>query len=678
MIPLCPQTRKLFAPLHHNAIGKNDRMLLQLSDDGKHFIADIYQQLTDNSGKPWRAIARDGIRSVITDRMPEYKKLLASDHIEYQEPYRLGATDCTVELLATLLPSTAIHFADDETRELFDDIRLRSQVADHTATVIADYKLNRIVPPHNYEMSASFPLFDYQQLALVASKQQEGFLLWMKQGTGKTPIAIASICNGAVKYRQEGKPGFYKAIIVCPNNLRLNWYNEFCRFGTRPGRVTIINGTRMEREKQVVDAFMPGGEDDLYYTVLIVGYQTLFRTWETLQFVEWDEVIADEAHMICNPEAQQSKGMINLRDNSLHRLALTGTPVKNSPLDVYNILEWLGPCESGFADHSSFRKYYGTFDTAPTGHDILIGFQNLPILQERMARKSYYISLEEAQPDLPEKTYDVIEVPMTEIQDKAYKKLQTQLALEIEAEMSGGMHRQMMVTCILTKLLRLSQITSGFATWDKIVDPDNGDIVQPSYWEPLDDVNPKIEAVLDMLLTKQKHEKTIIWANWIPDIEYLKHVCDAHNIGSVVFRGLHKGYTDAMRAEAVRQFNEDRDIGVFIGTQGSGGTGLNLLGYPPGQGANYDTNCNHAIYVSQDWSHVKRDQSEFRNNRTGTRVPTRYTTILATHRNDHETIDHEIHSKLTGKRNTAIQVADLSDILSVILETKKFKRVLVA
>jgi len=670
MIPLCPQTGKLFAPLPSGLLRPEDRFHLQLDRDGKHFTIELYRQLFDENGRPYRGRAKQWAKQFVEERIPEKKDVKKADReaAGLMDAYKVGATDCTVELIAQLVPPRCVHFADEDTERVYKSILHQSQLADDCARLLADYKLNKVVTQHNFELNAEYPLFPYQQVALAASSMQDGFLLSMQQGTGKTPIAIASVCNGAVAYRDSGAPGYYKAIVVCPNNLRLNWHNEFCKYATRPGRVTIVSGQKITREKQIIDAFARDPNHEIYFTVLIIGYQTLWRTWETLGLVQWDQAIADEAHMICSVNAEQSKGMMRLRDNSHKRLALTGTPIKNSPLDIYNILEWLEPGGSGFADHANFRKFYGTFDRAPSGHDIVTGFQNLPILQERLARKSFFISLKEAQPNLPEKTYDVVEVELNEDQDKAYRELQKNLAIEIENTIASGKNRQMLVQCILTQLLRLSQISSGFASWDAVTDEFTGEVLQPKFWEPLGEVNPKVETVLDMLLAKEPDEKTIIWANWVPDIETLAHACEYHKIGHAVFRGLHKGYTDADRQESVRRFNEDRDCKVFIGTAASGGTGLNLLGYPPGRGDEYTTNCNHTIYYSQDWSYVKRNQSEFRNYRTGVRVPTRFTTLLGVTRREGMTIDHEIHQRVTKKHDTAVLVADLTTILKVALD----------
>ena len=115
------------------------------------------------------------------------------------------------------------------------------------------------------------------------------------------------------------------------------------------------------------------------------------------------------------------------------------------------------------------------------------------------------------------------------------------------------------------------------------------------------------------------------------------------------------------RIEAERAFNEDPDCTVLLGSQAAGGTGLNLLGYPPGD-ESVPTNCDHQVYFSQNWSPTQRSQSEDRPNRRGTRVPTRTTDLCVP-----GTVDEEIRTRVVEKIKTALEVSDVRKILRSVL-----------
>jgi SNF2 family DNA or RNA helicase len=659
-----------------------DVVHLSLRDNGK-FVMDCYS-LYENfrygpGGVPLQKVrGKNKFVVELHKRFPECNSLLKNeDATGLYEPVSLSATDITCELIAALVPEENLRFEDDYTESQFRQILVQSHLYDQIAELIAAYKCDKYVPPHEYEMCLDKTLALYQQLALVCQQCLPGFGLFMEQGTGKTPVVIAAICNAAKRHREAylqrkaeseaaGIPfteiySLYTAIIVCPNNLRLNWENEFYTFSTQPGRLTTLRGTGVDRVKQLCDVIAPDPDDQLVFSVVITGYQTLYRSWESIQFIPWNFAALDEGQAIKNEKAKQTKACLKLGRTAQQRVILTGTPIANSMLDLYTMLEFMVEGGSGFSSWKEFKKFYGVFDRAESGHDIQVGTQNVTFLQERLARMSYFITKKEALPDLPEKVYDIIEVEMGDHQRDCYNKLADQLALEIEATLANDtMQRSMLISCILTKLLRLAQVTSGFICWDAVYDIESGDLEQPKQYEYFFP-NPKVDAVMELLAEKGPNDKTIIWACWIPDIDYLEHACKEHGIDCVTFRGLHKGYTDEMRMESVRRFNEDPNCKVFIATQASGGAGLNLLGYPPGAPDGYETNCNHEIFVSQGWSNIHRQQAEDRANRRGTRVTTRITDIVVP-----RSIDQEIRARVTSKKDHAVQVTDLGEIMRKI------------
>ena len=236
---------------------------------------------------------------------------------------------------------------------------------------------------------------------------------------------------------------------------------------------------------------------------------------------------------------------------------------------------------------------------------------------------------------------------------------------EIESELETATDRRTVnADNILTKLLRLAQITSGFVAYDAQFDPETGDVLSPKGIDRIDP-NPKVEAMMtlfkdeDGIPLKNKDQKTIIWACWVQDIKTIAARLKLEGIEAVTFYGSTK---PEVRLEAEHRFNGDPDCKVFIGNPGCGGVGLNLIGYTPRQGHRYTTNCDHIIYFSQDWSHPKRAQSEYRANRLGTRVKTRCTDLCV-----RGTIDEEIRARVLNKRQMAAKTQDLREVLAKVL-----------
>jgi SNF2 family DNA or RNA helicase len=172
--------------------------------------------------------------------------------------------------------------------------------------------------------------------------------------------------------------------------------------------------------------------------------------------------------------------------------------------------------------------------------------------------------------------------------------------------------------------------------------------------------NPKIEGLRELLADKTPDDKTIIWACFRADIAYIETALAADGIDYVSFHG---GTSDEDRIEAERRFNFDPACKVFVGNAAAGGTGLNLLGYPPGAPEGYTTNCNHVIYYSQNWSQTARTQSEDRAHRRGTRQTVRVTDLVVP-----ESIDEEIRLRVMRKKLHALEVSDIREILRTCMK----------
>jgi SNF2 family DNA or RNA helicase len=202
----------------------------------------------------------------------------------------------------------------------------------------------------------------------------------------------------------------------------------------------------------------------------------------------------------------------------------------------------------------------------------------------------------------------------------------------------------------LTKLLRLAEITSGYAKTDE------SGIYR---FDP----NPKLEVLTEALkeyLEDNPTSKVQIWSCFVENIKQIFYrLNEVEKIPSVKFYG---GTSDNERIEAERRFNTDPSTKVFIGNPAAGGVGLNLLGFDPYNPNKFDTNCDWVIYYSNNWSTVTRRQSEDRAYRYGTRVPVRITNLVVP-----DSIDEYILDTVNGKIKAAMSVQDVRGLLSRIV-----------
>jgi SNF2 family DNA or RNA helicase len=620
------------------------RLALDIDSEGVRFVAKFFSQV----GLVKQADTSEAPRKLL-EKTPERKAL------KDNSGFLLGATDFNANVINETWPKEQL-LLSEAARPVFQYLVLHGDMQDRCAEINAKYKTEKVVPLHSLEMNSEFPLSPYQQVGCYLSMLSPvGFAEFMEQGTGKTPVAIAAFCNHLAEFKKKNKR-LFTSIIVAPKAVRQNWVSEFAKFSTRKVNCVVLRGTSLNRVHQVIEGLCDTSYDGL---AIIMSYETLTKMQTQLAAREWDFVILDESHLIREPSTKRCKAAFALRDISNKRIILTGTPFGNSPLDLWAQLEFLEKGLSGFISWENFKKFYGVWDTDEAGFKKLLAVQNMPFLQEKLARVSFSITLKEAIPDLPEKVYDVIEVTMSDHQREMYDQLRDTLMIKIENELNSGLNKSLVVNSILTQLLRLAQITNGFTKYDAQYDED-GNCTREAFIERFDP-NPKLETICELLLERWKNEKnckTIIWTSDIPCIDFISERLSELQLPFVTFYG---GTSDEDRIEAERRFNFDPLCPIFLGNQASGGTGLNLYGHPTDD-TESETNCDWEIFYSQNWSPFIRWQAEARAHRRGTRCHVRITDLCVP-----GTIDEEIRVRVLKKKELALTTGDIRQILNNIL-----------
>jgi SNF2 family DNA or RNA helicase len=652
--PLCEETAKVLEPIKLEA---DDRLHISLNNTAKSFLVKAYREHHSPDGQ-LEMLMSSGAARHWSQRVPECVKI-----DDFGSEWQMAATDITALIINALWPESQLVF-EGEARTVYDFLLLRFMQQTISSQQRAIYDLNGSEPelPDDWFDHSEKPLAPYQRVGSLTTIGLDGSGLFMEQGTGKTPTQISRIMYEAAQMRRRDPNSMMRVLIVAPKNVRRNWRNEVYAFATLPGKVTILKGTQLDRVKLLVEAMQP--DPECLYSIVICSYEAVDRSWDAIEVVGenggWDLGVLDESHFVKNPYCKRQQTFFKLRDLCRMRSCMTGTPVTNTLLDLYGQFEFMGEGLSGFQSWKKFRSFYAKYERdAITGRDEFMGYKNLPFLQERLARLSFMISKKKALPDLPPKNYDTLEVSMTRLQAKYYKDLCKQLALEIGEDLDSPDVKKININCILTKLLRLAQITSGFVSWDANVD-DEGEVLAPKRIEFLPE-NPKLEALMEIIKTSSPKSKLQVWTCFRPDIQQISARLTKEGVKHVVFYG---STSDKVREQAEHDFNNDPDTKVFVGNPAAGGVGLNLRGYNPDAPVDHGMNCDHVIYLAQNWSMVGRAQSEDRAHRRGTRVPVQYTTVFVP-----DSIDEEIFNRVNEKIQAAMSIQDVKNIMKRVLET---------
>lgn len=337
-------------------------------------------------------------------------------------------------------------------------------------------------------------------------------------------------------------------------------------------------------------------------------------------------IVVDESDSIKTITSKRTQAIIQLRDLAEYRRILTGTPITNSPLDIYAQAEFL---EQGLLGESFvlFTAQYAIriLDMSIRGakpHYKIIGYQNINQLNERV--KAWSSRLLKTQClDLPPKIYDVRYVEHTPEQKKMYKELK-ETAL---TEWAGGM---LTVTSALTCLMKLHQINCGHVKLNPLSEDEDAPCVEiPSN---------RINELLYVL--KQTSGKVIIWATFQKDFELIgKALSEEYGAGSWVdYYGL---TPENQRVVNIGKFRTTPEVRFFVSNPATGGRGITLV------------EADYAVYYSYNWRLAFRLQSEDRNHRKGQTKPCTYIDLCT-----HNTIDVRIRHSWKVKKDLASCVLD--------------------
>ena len=352
-----------------------------------------------------------------------------------------------------------------------------------------------------------------------------GALLADEMGLGKTVQLLALLAS-------RSGDGADPSLVVCPASLVTNWEREANRF--IPGmRVGTLNGSGRRDVAKLLD------DSDL----VILSYAAARLNAEKLKKRRFALLVLDEAQHIKNPGSGNAKSCKNLTAG--RRIVLSGTPLENSPEDLWSIMDFLQPGMLGSL--AEFRRTYcGNAADDPELKQELAD-RTSPFIKRRTKAK--------VTPDLPARSELTLYCELAPEQRALYERTVEEgraLLRQNSAERNGA--------AIFGILLRLRQICC-----------------HPELLP--DGAGQNLPSAKTELLTELLHEnfdsahKVLLFSQFTSLLQILKKQLDRD---AIPYEYLDGGTRD--RQKHVDRFNLDRSIPLFLLSLKAGGTGLNLTG----------------------------------------------------------------------------------------------------
>tara|TARA_R110002110_G_scaffold1085_13_gene4464 strand:- start:279 stop:1664 length:1386 start_codon:yes stop_codon:yes gene_type:complete len=447
-------------------------------------------------------------------------------------------------------------------------------------------------------------LWTHQQKALDFVLARPASYLHMGMGLGKSAVAVTALDRLELK----------RVLVLCPKAaVRSVWPGQFSQWSPRPWLVTSeVKGSLAKRLERTAKALLHAGKAP----VAIVMNWDAIRSDAVEKWIKrqgFDAVICDEMHKCKSPWGKTAKAVARVTAKIPRRIALSGTPMPHSPLDIFSQLKALDSSVLGTSFVSFKRRYaiYGGYE----GREVK-GFQRMDHLTAQMATITFQPKPEDVELDLPPEIHETVYVDLCPKARKAYNSLETDFVAGVE----GGM---ISVQNALTQLLRLQQLTGGAAVIDGEEGPD-GNITR----SVVEIDTGKAEALRDII--EGTDEPVVVFGVFKHDLATVAKV-GGDQVAEL------SGRCDEL---AEWQAGDKRILAVQIA---SGSEGIDL------------TRARYAVYLSTGFNLGTYLQSEKRVHRPGQKKPVTYYHILS-----RDTVDEKVRGALRARNNV------VSSILSMI------------
>lgn len=441
-----------------------------------------------------------------------------------------------------------------------------------------------------------------QEEAYQFAMKHPATMLNMDMGTGKTRVAIDVAMD---------RVDVCRILVVCPKAVMSVWPQELKKHSEgRPYRVHVKKGGNNTFEAALLKEFITPRPLPGVKMFVIMNYDSVWRRelGDAVLKAGFDMVILDESHRAKSAGSKVSRFLALLGKRTKYKMCLSGTPMANSPLDVYGQYRFLDPSLFG-TNHSIFLQEYAVMGGPE--RRFIVGYKNQKKLNEIFQSIAYSCSMKDVSQRLKLPEYLPPTTREVKLPTRDERTLRD-LSKEFIAECSTG--NMIVLNNVLTRALRMQQIAAGFCLTQE--DPGSVPVVE--------ELNTaKADSLRDYLQDIDPKERIVVFCQFAHDIMAITQVVLESKRSAFELSGRRNDLQDWKMCPG----------GVLAVQIQAGAEGVDM------------TCSNHAVYFTLPHSLALYEQSKARLYRPGQVHPVSFVHLIA-----EGTIDELIYSTLLRKR----------------------------
>lgn len=354
-------------------------------------------------------------------------------------------------------------------------------------------------------------------------------------------------------------------IVVCPKSLLYNWRNEANKFAPE---LKVLTYSGLNRNKLITQFT----EVDL----VVMSYGTMRNDLDFLKKFEYPLIVLDESQAIKNPSSLTARNLLKI--HARHKVALTGTPIENTLLDIWSQMNFLNPGLLGsytYFEKQFIRPIEKEGNTKKT--DELKRFIDPFVLRRTKGQ---------VMKDLPPKVEKIHYCEMSEEQSELYEKIKSQYRNEILSHINEvGISKSRLK--IFNGLMHLRQLALNPVLKDSNYEGSSG----------------KDDEIVRMLVRAiENGHKILLFSQFVG---YLKNIAEILKDSGIKFCYLDGSMDEHERQDQIEVFQNNNEIRIFLLSLRAGNSGLNL------------TAADYVFLADPWWNPFTMKQAEDRAHRMG-------------------------------------------------------------
>ena len=438
----------------------------------------------------------------------------------------------------------------------------------------------------------------HQKISILFGLDKPNIGYFHDVGTGKTIIAIYLAIIKDYK----------RVLVVCPNSVKYNWMKEIQKHSDKS--CMVLEGSTEEKLAKI--------KSD--HWAHITNYESLRWIFANgtrkidmkrmKEYGDFDILILDELHKVKNYKSQQSRIALELSKKIKNTIGLTGTPIGNSLLDLFNQMRVL---DLGKTFGNTFWRYRKAFFDEKPGWFASDWIPHEDA-EERIsdAMKDIVIRYSKSEClDLPERIYETREIEISGDQ----RKVVDAFTADFETYLQG---KKIEVNGALARAMKITQAVDGFVLND-------GKAI-------FFDTNPKLEELVNIV--NEINGKVVIVHRFVAEGKFIQARLKKEGYKTRALRGEIKD-----KNKELIEFQNDPDIKAIVINPQSGGIGIDLY------------QASTMIFFSNSYSYLERHQCEGRIHRSGQKNTCLYIDLLG-----RDTLDEEVYEIIMNKKSLSDRI----------------------